>query len=377
MTSHPHLPQLHRCIQTYLTQHTFSAASCIASTGGHIFHQAVYGHVQQDRFSPPTQDNTFFDLASLSKPLGAGLAALYLVGKGRLDLNARLSDTLPVLQKPTFENITLGMLLDHTAGFAALPGIYAFLSSQHPTLLGTDKAIPAAQEWLAQQPLAYAPGTQCIYSDVGFLWLGWIIEHTVKKPLDVFLESTVYKPLNIHKELFFIRNPTHTHPAHMFAATEECPLRKRLIQGEVHDPSTWSIGGVGGPAGLFGTARAVWVLMQKLLLCHKGLDFFFHPATVTRFWTRSRRPPHTTRTLCWDTPSAEHSTASKRYSKTSVGHLGFTGTSIWLDLRTDVLGIVLTNAVHPTVEGKKEAMAQFRPRAYEIIASEGERLMNT
>jgi CubicO group peptidase (beta-lactamase class C family) len=325
-----------------------------------------------------------FDLASLTKPLASGLLALYLVGKGRLDIGTPLSKTIPELNDSRFDAITVDMLLDHTSGWPphapywdeanpdALPGILK------PGIAGTDEALPIMKDALVKTAFEQAPGTKAVYSDLGFMALGWILEGIVGRPMDVFLEKEIYGPLNLKDSLFFIRlgDPKlqRKHARTAFVATEDCPWREKLIQGEVHDPKAWAMGGVAGHAGLFGTVDGVWHLCRILLDSHHGDHHFFHSATLRRFWTRSKRPRDTTRTLVWDTPNAQNSSAGKRFSRNSVGHLGFTGTSVWIDLSTGVIGVVLANAAHPSPEGKADAMRAFRARMYDHIAKAGDAL---
>lgn len=378
------VPDIDRCIQTAMFDKTFSGAACIASVGGRIFHRAIYGNPTHP---PPIKKlpmNALFDLASLTKPLGAGLAAMVLSSQNRLDLNASVGKTLPELRTERFTPIAIDMLLDHTSGLPAFRSYWERIKEldankvEAHRILGTKKAIPLIKKMVAETPLEYDPGMKTVYSDIGFMILGWIIEHVTGKSLDVFLAHEVYRPLGIQNDLFFVRldEPRERQRLmrRIFAATSEGDFRQKLIQGEVHDPNAWAMGGVAGHAGLFGTADAVWRLVFALWDSYAGTGRHFLGGSVRRFWTRSKRLADTTRTLAWDTPSAIESQAGKRFSKNSVGHLGFTGCSIWLDLSTDVIGVVLTNAVHPTIEKKEEALKKFRQRLYEIIAKHGEAL---
>ncbi|MBI5508130.1 MAG: serine hydrolase [Deltaproteobacteria bacterium] len=378
------IPDIDRCIQTGIFEQTFSGAACIASVGGKIFHRGIYGC---PTLPPPVKKLGFdalFDLASLTKPLGTGLATLVLASQNRIDLNASVAKTIPELKDPRFQAITIDMLLEHTAGFPAFRSFWQDLlqeeekKAESERTLGTRKAVPYFRKALADCTLEHAPGTKTVYSDIGFMLLALIVEGICGKPLDVFLARDVYRLLGLQDDLFFVRlDDEHTRSRlrkRTFVATEECQWRKKVLQGEVHDPNAWGMGGVAGHAGLFGTVDAVWTLVKALWESYKGDSRVFHNGTVRRFWTRSKRLRDTTRTLAWDTPSAHDSQAGKRFSLTSVGHLGFTGTSIWVDLSTDIIGVVLTNSVHPSVEGKKEKLAKFRPRLYELIAKHGESL---
>ncbi len=376
------VPDIDRCVQTGIYEQTFSAGGVVASVGGTVFHRQVYGSLSQPPPPRRLRTDALFDLASLTKPLGAGLAALKLVSQNRLDLNAPLSKTIATFKDEKFARVTIDMLLEHTSGFPATRNFWQEVRARDEKrpegerVGGTAKAVPEVQELLADTRLEYEPGTKTVYSDLGFLALGWVIEGVVGKPLDVYLAREVFAPLGLDRDLLFVRlddpRAGQRLRQRQFVATEQCAWRGRLLQGEVHDPNAWILGGVAGHAGLFGTADAVWKLTHALWSSFKGQGRDFLGGLVQRFWTRSRRLRDTTRTLAWDTPGLGTPSCGKRFSKSSVGHTGFTGTSIWVDLNTDVIGVVLTNAAHPSPEGKKEKMESFRPRMYELIAKHGE-----
>jgi CubicO group peptidase (beta-lactamase class C family) len=151
----------------------------------------------------------------------------------------------------------------------------------------------------------------------------------------------------------------------MIAATERCPWRKRVLCGEVHDDNAYAMGGVAGHAGLFGAARDVDTVLGRLSACWSGTDEFIPQAVLREFWTRDTAVPQSTWTLGWDTPSPSASQAGTRFSPTTVGHLGFTGTSLWLDLERGRHVILLTNRVHPSRDNN--AIKEFRPMIHDLI----------
>jgi len=372
------VPDIDRAIQTGVFDKTYSAAACLASKGNRIFHRGVYGNYADP---PPVNKINYealFDLASLTKPLGAGLAALHLVSKGRLDLSASLAATIPEFKQSKYAHVTIDMLLDHCSGFPALHPLWEELDKadismpDYKKVCGTSQANAPARKIISSLNLKSEPGRVVEYSDVGFMVLTWIIEDIVKKPLDQYLFREIYQPLGIAEDFFFVRHGDYKQQRQLmkrkFVATEDCAWREKVMQGQVHDSNAWALGGVAGHAGIFGTADATWSLLHRLWLAYKGLDRFFLCGTVRRFWKRSRRIPKTTKTLGWDTPTAHGSMAGKRFSLNTVGHLGFTGTSVWIDLSTDTLAVFLTNSVHPVVAGKKEKMQEIRPRVHDLIA---------
>jgi CubicO group peptidase (beta-lactamase class C family) len=151
-----------------------------------------------------------------------------------------------------------------------------------------------------------------------------------------------------------------------FAATEDCPWRKRVLQGEVHDDNAWSLGGYSGHAGLFGTAEEVYGIANMLRQHSLGKrKDFFKPETVREFFRRQDVVPGSDWALGWDTRALEGSSAGKYFSRDSVGHTGFTGTSLWMDFEKDVIAILLTNRVHPKRDNDK--IKQFRPVFHEAV----------
>ncbi|MEE8410732.1 MAG: serine hydrolase, partial [Myxococcota bacterium] len=313
-----------RCIQTGIYQKTFSAAVCVASVGGRIFHRAVYGSLTQP---PPIRKldfDTSFDLASLTKPLGSGLAALMLASQNRIDLNASVSKTIPELRDSKWAPVSIDMLLDHTAGLPAFRSYWQEIVDadkgvhEAKKVGGTAKAIPLVKKAVADTVFEYEPGSKAVYSDIGFMILGWIVEGLVGKPLDVYLARDIFRELDIADDLFFIRHDDTRQMQRLrrrtFAATEECAWREKVLQGEVHDPNAWIMGGVAGHAGLFGTADAVWKVAHALWESQKGEGRTFLGGTVRRFWTRSKRLRDTSRALAWDTQSSHGSSCGTRFS---------------------------------------------------------------
>ena len=363
------VPDLDRAVQTGTYGKLFSAAACVASVRGGILHRAAYGHL---RAPPPPQlvdAATLFDLASLTKPLATALLAMLLWSRQRLDIEAPVSTFLKDFRHPPFDKITVAMLLDHSSGLPATAPVWEKL--RRP---GTPSACAEIRARVAKVALVAQPGAKACYSDLGFLILGWILEVAGARPLDQLATETLFRPLGLQRELFFVRHqgprPGGIQPRRRFAATEQCPSRAKLLQGEVHDPLAWHLGGVAGHAGLFGTAGAVWHLAEVLLECYHGRLNFFHSGALARFWTRSRHPQGTLRTLGWDTPTASNSAAGSRLSRQSVGHLGFTGTSLWIDPMHEIVGVLLTNAVYPNRDDKDLPLLRLRARVYDLIAAE-------
>jgi CubicO group peptidase (beta-lactamase class C family) len=302
---------------------------------------------------------TVFDLASLTKPLATALAVARLVDRGRIALDRPAADWLPELAGGDKAGITVRQLLCHRSGLPAHRLYYMTLKNMDPR-----KRKNAVLGMIARTPLESPPGTATLYSDLGFMLLCRLVERVAGCGLDSFLAERIYGPMGID-DLFFVPLPRKAPPCRPFAATEFCPLRCRLLVGEVHDDNAWYAGGVDGHAGLFGTARAVFHLLRRLVAEYGGfvkapvfskeiLDFIFRHRPDEHFF------------FGFDRPAAENSSAGSYFSKNSVGHLGFTGVSFWMDPTTDVTVVLLTHRVHPFRWHNR--MIDFRPRIHDRIA---------
>jgi len=301
-------------------------------------------------------EKTCFDLASLTKPLATTLAILALVEDGSLALGERLPQLLARKVPDEKAVITLGQLLGHSSG---LIGHRPFFREIAKVEKGARSE--AMLEALLAEPLVAEPGKKAVYSDLGFLLLGWIVERRSGMRLDAFVHERIYQPLGLEYSLFFRPLEEPPPPEKKFAATEACPWRDRVMYGEVSDENTYVLGGVAGQAGLFGDLESVVHLVSHLLDCWQGRAR--HPAfsneALRFFLTRDASIPGSTRTLGFDTPSANDSSAGKFFHPTSIGHLGFTGTSFWIDPTRDLAIVLLSNRVHP--DRANEKIKKFRP----------------
>lgn len=329
------------------------AVLLIAREGEVVFHNA-YGLADLFSRRPMTLD-TYFDLASLTKPLASTLAVMHLVQHGSLDLDRPCADYCPSLENTEKARTTLRHLLSHRAGLIAWRPYY-----MHLRQLPQDQRTLRLRQWLRSEPLSYRPGERAEYSDVGFLLLQWIVEAHIGGSLPGYVEEKIYMPLRLEQLQFATER--RKIDSVQTAATELCPWRGRLLVGEVHDDNAAVLGGVAAHAGLFGTARAVYLLLEKLLLSEQDLS---HHSVIDGRVVRTffHREPQTDWALGFDTPSHKGSSAGTLFSKDSVGHLGFTGTSFWMDRRQAVTVVLLTNRVHPT--RYNGGIRAFRPRLHD------------
>lgn len=287
-------------------------------------------------------DETVFDLASLTKPLTTTLWFWHT--RPLLALDTPIGEAVPV-GDPRLAETPVWRLLNHSAG---LPAHRPFFEGLGRSVLQSGRHAAAKRtirRMIAQMPLEAAPGAREIYSDLGFLLLEQICE-AVSGPLgDLWADLPGHGPDALH-----FRPLPAPSDVTGYAATETCGWRGRRIQGEVHDDNCWTMGGVGGHAGLFGTLDATLRAGQAWLRAARGdgsalkLADDVVPMSLGARW----RTALGARVLGWDTPAPVGSTAGSRFGRRAFGHLGFTGTSMWIDPEADVVMVLLTNRVCPS-----------------------------
>lgn len=348
-------------LETGMKDGVYPGAALLVAKDGHIVFFQEVGHLSLIPEQIPMRKDTIFDLASLTKPLSTTLALMKLVDAGRIGLDQPLSEiitTSPLLDK---KELTPRLLLCHSGGFADWKPFYLDLVKQR-----LDERKRILREWLVEEPLSYEQGRGSVYSDLGYIILEWLIEEVTGISMALYLERTFYHPCSLERTFLGPESSFKSFEKGMFAATEDCPWRKKVIQGEVHDENAFSLGGYSGHAGLFGAVEEVYRIINLLREHYQGRrDDYFQPETIREFFTRQKVPEGSTWALGWDTPSPQNSSSGKYFSPNSVGHLGFTGTSVWMDLDKDVLVILLTNRIHPTRNNQK--IKAFRPELHDLI----------
>ena len=360
----PSFPKIHQLMQSGVEERVFPGAVLLAARGDEIlFHQA-YGYASLIPEKQFLHRDTIFDLASLTKPLATTLAIMALIEKGLLSLDQLLEFWSERNHFPEQKKITIRQLLAHSAGFPAYQPYYSDLIHHS----GNKKAI--LRDRVLREPLLYPPGSQTVYSDLGFIVLEWIFEETAEEGLDTWTRKNIYQPLGLPYLGFRPITLSGVSDPENYAATEDCPWRKKILRGEVHDDNAYAVGGVSGQAGLFGTASEIYQILRALKRAYDRPDDqnFFDGALVRLFWEKQQWPQGTTRALGFDTPSEKESSAGRFFSSKSVGHLGFTGTSFWLDLEKDLLVVLLTNRIHPTRTNEK--IKSFRPLIHDLVFQE-------
>ncbi len=329
------------------------------------------GRVSSDPLSELVQLSTLYDLASLTKPLVTVTSTLLLVQNGQLLLDESIQEYLPDLEGAPIGLATARDLLTHSAGLPGWRPFYEQLGAVGKGQKWGPEAREAMLKLIRNEPLVYERGTRSLYSDLGFMLLGFAIEHITGVALDQHFQETVVIPIEADPLLF---SPTMTgavEPSNassfllsQVAPTEWDDRRGRMLRGEVHDENAAALGGVAGHAGLFGTAESVLSLTGAWLRAHRGQSSILNGDLVHEFTRRRTEVPQSSWALGWDTPSAPSSSGT-HFSLESFGHLGFTGTSIWIDPTRELEVILLSNRVHPN--RKNELIRAFRPRIHDLI----------
>lgn len=342
----------------------FPGAVLLVAVKGEILYFQKTGRLSLIPKRIPMNKDTIFDLASLTKPLATTLAMMKLVDEGKVELDQPLSRLISTSVPSDKKDLPPRLLLSHSAGFMDWKPFYLKLMKYEAR---ERKRI--LREQILKDPLAYSPCEEYLYSDLGFMILEWIIEEIAGMTMRKFVEQSFYKPLSLGSTFLSAASLPLSFKKEAFAATQDCPWRERVIQGEVDDENAWALGGYSGHAGLFGPAEEVYAVVNLLREHYLGKrDDYLKPETVRTFFTRQDMVKGSDWCLGWDSPSEENSSSGRYFSKNSVGHTGFTGTSVWMDLDRDIVVILLTNRVHPSREN--ERIKTFRPGLHDLIMEE-------
>jgi beta-N-acetylhexosaminidase len=331
------LRKLDSLMDQYVQRHVFPGASVAVGYRGHLIYQRASGKFDYSVNGKSVSKDTIYDLASLTKVVAATTLAMQFIETGILTLEDPISRFYPALTGNEREKITIRHLLTHTSG---LPAHLPFYKDTKGKRKYVDKIL--------QTPLESEPGIKAVYSDLGIILLGDILEKVSGKSLDRLARERIFIPLGMSHTLF---KPGPKLKGEI-APTEKDAWRGRLIQGEVHDENAFAMGGVSAHAGLFSNSDDLSIFCQMLLnggiYAHKRI---VKRSTIERFVTRQNFPAGSSRALGWDTPSPD-SSAGSLLSDKSFGHTGFTGTSMWLDPTRELFIILLTNRVYPSREGE-------------------------
>jgi serine-type D-Ala-D-Ala carboxypeptidase len=338
-------------LERAVLEKAFPGATFGVLAQGQVLALDAVGGFTCDQPTTSVTASTVYDLASVTKVIATTSMAMLLHQDGALSLDQPLAQLLPGFAQgepagSARRDVTLRMLLAHASG---LPG-YARLFEEAGTREGLLDAC-------LRLPLATSPGSHAEYSDPGFILLGRALEIIAGEDLESFCAREVFAPLAMTSTCF---RPPDDWRSSIPPTEEDTTLRHRVIQGEVQDENCFILGGVGGHAGLFSNVLDPLLYAECLLGEHQR----FAPATVQLFTARAELPPGSSRALGWDTPS-QPSSSGRFFSRHSAGHLGYAGTSLWIDFERRLAVVLLTNRTWP--DRKNQSIRTVRPAFHDAV----------
>ncbi len=328
---------------------SFPGATVAIAHQGQLVALKGFGRFTYAEGAPAVTATTVYDLASVTKVVATTAACMVLHEQGKFQLEQPVVEVLPEFAgyDSRRAQITFRMLLAHSSGLLAYARMFAGAASRADVL---DQAL--------QIPLAADPGSRAEYSDVGFILLGEALERISGEPLDKFCKEHVFDPLGLTTLTF---KPASDMKSLIPPTEEDMTFRHEIVQGEVNDENAWAMGGVAGHAGCFSSAYDTAVFAECIL---KGGKPLLQAHTVELFTRREENPPDTSRALGWDTPSPPSQSGSF-FSPRAYGHLGFTGTSLWIDPERQLSVTLLTNRTWP--DRGAQTIKQIRPAFHDAV----------
>ncbi len=307
------------------------------------------GHFTYSHLSRHIEPGTIFDLASVTKALCTTSICMLLYQEGRLDLERPLASVLPEFSgaDPRRREVTFRMLLVHSSGLPAYVRLFETCSTKADLLAQALKV-----------PLTADPGSRAEYSDIGFILLGEALQRITGEPLDAFCANRIFAPLGLERTCF---TPPRWKRSLIPPTENDRGFRRKIIRAEVNDENAWVMGGVAGHAGCFGPAQEIAAFAECML---RGGAPLFDLHTVELFTRRESSPLGTSRALGWDTPS-HPSQSGKYFSPRAYGHLGYTGTSLWIDPERQLSVTLLTNRTWP--DRSSQLLKQIRPAFHDAV----------
>jgi CubicO group peptidase (beta-lactamase class C family) len=342
-------------LRSAIDQRAFPGAALAVIHQGKLIAHKGLGHFTYEAASPVVTAETVYDLASVTKVIATTMACMILYERGVFKLDQPIIELLPEFAAKSEgsedaarrRQVTLHMLLAHSSG---LPAYVKLFQTAH----NKDELLMQA----LRVPLTADPGTRAEYSDIGFILLGEAVQKLSSEPLDQFCRREIFTKLNLVNICF---NPSADQKPTIPPTEDDRAFRHRLIQGEVNDENAFVMGGIAGHAGCFASSLDVSVFAQCVL---QGGTPLIGSRTVEIFTRREDFPPGSSRALGWDTPS-QPSQSGKYFSSRSYGHLGYTGTSLWIDPDRQLSVTLLTNRTWP--DRGSQSIKQFRPAFHDAV----------
>ncbi len=349
-------------------------AVLLVGCGGDVVYNKAFGCRSLLPEITPMKKDIVFDIASLTKAIVTTTLTMQAIERGKLSLDKRLTQILQTFSTIGKERMTVRHLLAHCSGYAAHKPFYRGIASaskgERSGMLWSRGAVEFIYNELYRMPLDNLPGTATCYSDLGFILLGHVLEVVYGgESLDKLATRNIFQPLGLRNLGFIDLSKTKRRGLEpvtdIIAPTSSCQNRKTILCGEVQDENAWVMGGVAPHAGVFSTAADIHLFATEMLRCWHGIGSLVPQRLVQEFWKKDTTVPGSTWALGWDTPTPGKSSSGKYFSQSAVGHLGYTGCSLWIDPERELDVVLLTNRVHPSAEN--ESIKKFRPIIHDLV----------
>lgn len=349
-----------RLLDDAVTGGVFPGGTILVADQGQVVWEHVFGRLVPGESA--VTPKTYYDVASLTKVAATTASLMQLVAEDAINIDDAVVTHVPELACEGMHEVRVRHLLSHSSGLPAWHPFYEELLKAPPSVNRRKKML----QLVAQHPLQVRPGTRSVYSDLGFILLGFFLERVTGERLDSLAGRLVFEPLGMQRTRFVDLAAGGARPDPV-APTEICPYRG-LVRGEVHDDNCHAAGGILGHAGLFSTAQDLGLLCRALVTAWQGSAGPFSADVVRMFFAASGVPGSTWR-LGWDGPAPAPglSQAGERWSKSGVGHMGFTGCSVWVDPSRARWVVLLSNRVHPSRDDDR--IKKVRPRVHDAISN--------
>lgn len=365
--------QLKETVQAVLNEKSTPGIVIAAGKKGGVFFTQAYGKKQLIPEETAASVDTIYDIASITKVMATTTALMLLVQRGRVNLEMKVAEFIDEFTEENKDRITIKHLLCHVSGLADWHPYFEEVRKRESDggmpLIGNEKGKRIVYSLANNEKLTCNDFSATKYSDIGFIILGEIIEIITGESLNIFCEREIFSPLGL-KDTFFVdllhREKTLTSERlQRISPTEQSEWRQCIIKGEVHDDNSYAMGGISGHAGLFSTAEDVYGFGMAILDCYHGRSDFLNQRTIKEFSKRQLIDRNSSWALGWDTPSEGFSTSGHFFSAKSIGHTGYTGTSLWIDTKKEVVAALLSNRVHPDRKNRKFIKA--RPVIHDAV----------
>jgi CubicO group peptidase (beta-lactamase class C family) len=345
-------------IEAALRRKLFPGAELLVARHDELLLHEAWGHLEVGPDAQPMRPGTLFDIASITKPVATATSLLILLEQGLVGLEDKVTDVFPEFDTPEKRGITWRHLMTHTSG---LPDWQDFHSA------GSGRA--EALQKLLHTELMHPTGTVMLYSDLGYLILAELVRRLSSQTLSEFFHRHVAHPLRLRHTAF---NPLDAGIEAPIAPTQYCPWRQQLLRGVVHDENAYVFGGEGGNAGVFSTAPDLW-RFARMILNGGELDGarILSRRTVERMTANHNPRKVAPRGLGWDIKGEGlgYMSCGELMRPGTIGHTGFTGTSLWMEPQSGLIVILLTNRVHMSRDKNQPDMVRFRPRVHNLVVS--------